>query len=282
MSDRRLHPLFKRWPLREPATLWFGPVPTPYHVYDGYGVMIGGTCDAVSARKLLRGEKLSPIETRERRVLAAIWVCDFTEASLEPHTELQFSFFMSRRPRQDASTHVFGLTEVMLDDDTRMLCHGLWNNSDKAVAFNEELLYLPAVRAESAIARDASNLQFGFKDIQAKSLIQGQLRWAAKQGLRDGLALASLLGVSTVMDQAKRPYVPLTVVNPVHGRLPHNADAQTAAANDNTVLRVWDDSVDRLTISHPLYRELDFVPDMVQQFSGARFVYNQPATAGLI
>jgi hypothetical protein len=41
----RDHLFFKQHPLAGQAQLSTGTVPTPYHVYDGRGVFIGGTAD---------------------------------------------------------------------------------------------------------------------------------------------------------------------------------------------------------------------------------------------
>ncbi len=43
--DARQHELFKRYPIDGAATISTGEVPTPYHIYDGYGAFIGGTAD---------------------------------------------------------------------------------------------------------------------------------------------------------------------------------------------------------------------------------------------
>jgi hypothetical protein len=90
-------PLFKKYPLTGKAVISTGEVPVPYHIYDGAGLFIGGVCDYTAARCLLQGEKVFPIRTVDDKAVMGIWVCDFTAASLGPHHELQFSFFVSRR-----------------------------------------------------------------------------------------------------------------------------------------------------------------------------------------
>jgi len=82
---RSSHPLFRRFPLDGSASIATGPVCTPYHVYDGYSLFIGGTADLSSVRRLLAPESVVPLADEAGRALMGVWVCNFTRASLGPH-----------------------------------------------------------------------------------------------------------------------------------------------------------------------------------------------------
>ncbi len=57
------HQLFKQYPLDDTATLSTGAVPTPYHIYSGYGAFIGGTADLAAVQRLLQPEQVMPVQT---------------------------------------------------------------------------------------------------------------------------------------------------------------------------------------------------------------------------
>ncbi|MBC7813367.1 MAG: hypothetical protein H7175_19565, partial [Burkholderiales bacterium] len=97
MSSLQSHPLFQQYPLNQQATLSVGTVPAPYHVYNGYGLFIAGTAHLDKVRALLQSEQVEPIQDEAGRALMAIWVCNFLEASLGTHHELQFSIFIQRQ-----------------------------------------------------------------------------------------------------------------------------------------------------------------------------------------
>jgi len=126
-SNLHEHALFKQFPLNGTETISTGPVPTPYHIYDGYGAFIGGTADLAAVQRLLQPEQVLPVQTVEGRALMGLWICDFTDASLGPHHELQCSLFVSRQPIHDIASHPLALLAAMLTrPEMQMMCHGLW------------------------------------------------------------------------------------------------------------------------------------------------------------
>ena len=112
-SDRLKHTIFQHYTASGNITAWYGVVPTPYRAYDGYGVFIGGTCDPTAARKLVRNEQMVPALTEDRRALVALWICDYTDASLGAHTQLQFSMFMAPKPLSNILAHPYSLVQAM-------------------------------------------------------------------------------------------------------------------------------------------------------------------------
>ena len=63
------HALFRQYPLTGECTISVGSVPIPYHVYDGWALLIGGTARLESVQALLAGEALAPLTTTGAMVL---------------------------------------------------------------------------------------------------------------------------------------------------------------------------------------------------------------------
>ena len=170
--DPRDHPLFKQYPLNGKAVLSTGEVPTPYHIYDGYGVFIGGTGNLSAVRYLLREENVFPVQTEDEQAVMGIWACDFSAASLGPHHELQLSIFVSQRAAEPPAPQRCGALALMLArPEVGMLCYRLWNNTPTAVAYNRELLGLEAEPATSRIERSPQAIEFSFQEDGTGGLI---------------------------------------------------------------------------------------------------------------
>ena len=88
--------LFRAFPLGGSRSTSLGNQPVPYHVYDGEVVLMGGSVEASAARSLLAGQSVDLVLDPLGRALACIWVCEFTQASLGPHCELQLSLAVTR------------------------------------------------------------------------------------------------------------------------------------------------------------------------------------------
>lgn len=283
-TDPREHALFKRYPLLGTATLTTGTVPTPYHIYDGYGLFIGGTADLAAVQRLLQPETVLPRQTVEGQAVMGIWLCDFTAASLGPHHELQFSIFVTRQPAPPLSAHPLALLGAMLTrPDLQMLCHGLWNNTPTVVAYNRELLSLNARLSTSTIADDAQQLTFAVADATSgASILHGrvatpqQVSWQASFGLLGQLGLASTLRIN------RQPWVTISVVNPLGVHLTQNGVAQAMTKNAVNNVRYFNQATDELTLGDTLYRDLAFRPLFAQYMGGFKFIYLQPTVSELL
>lgn len=256
------HPLFKHYPLNGTGAIATGEVPTPYHIYDGYGALIGGTADLAAVQRLLQPEAVTPIQTVDGRALMGIWICDFTNASLGPHHELQFSIFVARQPVRDLATHPLGLLTAMLTrPDMQMMCHGLWNNSPTVVAYNRELLSLNAQLGTSTIARDVQQMNFQFNDaVSGSPLLAGSLSKPQQASGRASFALLTQLGLRQTLRISRQPWVEMAIVNPLGVGLAHNGVARAMTKNALNNVRYFDPATNLLTIGHPTYRELSFSP----------------------
>ena len=156
------HPLFKLHP-SSTALISVGEVPTPYQIYAGYGTFIGGFAELKVVRQFLKDESVVPVQNDEGKALMGLWVCDFTDASLDPHHELQISFLTSRTEIQPLPSYPLSVLIAMLTHpEIEMLCHGLWNNTSKVVAFNRELLSLNARLSTGKIQKSCTSMTFVF------------------------------------------------------------------------------------------------------------------------
>ena len=270
--------LFKQYPLNGTATISTGEVPTPYHIYNGYGMFIGGLCDLGACRRLLQDESVVPVQTTDGHAVMGIWICNFTEASLGPHHELQFSFFVSNSEMEPIAPHPFcALSLMMTRPDVLMICHGLWNNTPEVVAYNRELLSLNARQTDSRIERDAHIVTFAFKDLASgKPIISGAVIDPQKASARATFVLMSRIGVGRSMTITQQPWLSMHITNPVGVLLNRNAVAETFTKNDVNIVRYFESSTDVLTFGDTPYGSLQFTPHFVQYMDGFKFVYLHP------
>ena len=272
------HALFKRYPLNGEVRLSTGLAPTPYHVYDGRGVFIGGWADLAAVRELLAPEQVHAVQTDTGRALMGVWVFDFNDASLGAHHELQCSIFVSDTPLAPVTSHRLGLLELMVTrPDVRMLCHGLWNNTPPVVAYNRERLALNARLSQSRIDIDANALSFAVSDAATHApVLEGRVHHPRRASLRANLALLGRLGLRRTIALARQPWFTMPVLNTVHAALPRNAAADSHTKAELSVVRPFDPEHDRLVFGEAHYRQLQFEPTFFQFMDGFKFVYLFP------
>jgi hypothetical protein len=270
--------LFQRYPLTGTTRLSTGAVPTPYHIYDGSGIFIGGKASLPAVRELLRDERVVPVQTVDGQALMGVWVCDFTDASLGAHHELQCSIFVTKGDVNPIASHPLGLLMAMLTrPDVQMLCHGLWNNTPSVVAYNREVLSLNARLAESEIRRAGRTLRFTVNDHTTGARIAaGELRTSKYSSVCAGLAMLSRLGLGRMWTISQQPWVRMHVVNPIGVTLERNAVAESLTKNDVNAVHYFDSQTDSLVFGDGPYRCLHFMPQFVQSMEGFKFVYLHP------
>ena len=277
MNPTPSHPLFKTYPLDGQAEIATGPVPIPYHTYDGHGLLIGGTATFDSVTALLQNEQVVPIRTQTGPVPMGIWVVDFTQASLGPHLELQLSFLVSHQPSPPVKDHPLVLLKALfINPEARIFCWRLWNDTETAVAYNRELLGLNAEQTVGAIDRWQGQTQFRFTDNSGALLFAGQIHKAPRTPPSVGWSLLRLLGLRHTIRASSQPYLAARVVNPISDVIPYNGDGQTYLAADTPVVRFFDAAVDEIVFGQTEARQLDFHPGFVEQFAPFRFVYLAP------
>lgn len=277
---RSNHALFKKYPLDGQVTVDGESLSTPYHIYDGSMVFVGGTADAGVASQFLANERLTPLLDTHGRALAAIWACDFTEANLGPHHELQISLFASFRPMPPVTAHPFAIFRALTAmPEMRMVCHGLWNSTRRVVRYNAEHLGLDARLSSGGIERSGGRWRFRFADEAGGMIAEGDLGITVRQSPAVMWQLLRHVGVQGFLRSIRSPFIHVPVVNTRSPFADENRVAHTYARSDRQTIRRFDPQ-DRVRISHPRYASLDFAPDFVQQIDGVRFVYLRPQADG--
>jgi hypothetical protein len=275
--DPRNHQLFKNFPVQTKVNTSIGSVPTPYLIYDGYGVFIGGTADFSAVRQLLQGQDVFPLQTTDGKALMGIWICNFTNASLGSHHELQFSFFVSgQEPAPLAAHPLNSLLVTLTRPDIQMMCFGLWNNTPNVVAYNREILGLNARQSESVIEQNENEIRFDIKDDSTgKAILSGLIRDPMRSSLRATLSFMSRMGFQNSLSFARQPWISMQVINPKGIVLNQNAAARTFTKNDTNVIRYFEPA-DPLVMGDPTFQALNFVPQVLQSMRGIKFVYLEP------
>jgi hypothetical protein len=278
------HPLFERYPLIGRRMLSTGPAPVPYHVYDGSCTLLGGTAALSAVNHLLRAEQVTPLVDSAGRALMGVWVCDFRQASLGLHRELQVAFFVSRRPVEAIPAHPLAVLRLLaFDHRARMLAYRIWNDRPAPVAYNREVLGLDARQGvgEISLDRAAARLAFSFFDGESgDAVFGGEVRALRRTTPRAFFALINAFGLSGMRQFLALPWIPVQVVNPIGETLTHNAEAQAYAAAEAVVLQLYDPAYDSIRFAGESFQALDFQPTFVEHMDGFRFVYLNPHNAG--
>lgn len=273
------HKLFDQFPIDGEVQIGEETLTTPYQIYDGSILFIGGRADASVAAELLRNESLSPILDQAGNALAAIWVCNFTDANLGPHHELQFSIFASYTPVAPVSAHPLAIYRLLsVEAKTMMVCHGLWNSTERVVRYNREHLMLDARLCESQVSVDAGSgaWRFNYADAESKTpLLAGNLNLATKQPGSLLWEMTRQVGLGGIFKTMREPAIHVPVVNTRSDVAQENLVAHTYTNNDKQIIQKWEHP-GSLEIQHPGYRALNFSPDFVQQGYGVHFVYLRP------
>ena len=274
-----IHTLFQAYPIRGTTTLSTGEAPSvPYHIYDGYGAFIGGTADLAKVRQLLASEEVTPVQNSDGRALMGIWLCDFTQANLGPHHELQVSIFVGRDEIAPIAPHRISLLAAMLArPDMQMMCHGLWNNSPLVVAYNRELFSLNARLSAGTFQRSAQALACAVEDAESSApLIRCKLTHPDSAAFDATFALLRHLGLGRTIQINRQPWVEMQIVNPLGVKLAHNGTARAYTSNATNRVRYFDPQHDELRLDAAPYAALDFHPDFVPDMTGFKFVYEEP------
>lgn len=268
--------LFLDFPLDGEIKLGGEKLTTPYHIYDGDLLSIGGTIDYRAARDLLAKEYLTPLIDENGRALAAFWVADFTDANLGPHHELQFSLFAASVPGPAIPAGRYAIFHALAArPDTKMVCHGLWNNTKRVVRYNSEHLFLDAGYALSTIKHTNGRVEFEFLNPSGKMLLRGKVCPGRFQLPGPLWRMIRQVGFRGMIQALRANYIEVPVVNTRSATARENLVSRTYSRSNRQILAPFSKE-DRIEIGHPPYATLDFRPDYVQNSRGVGFVYLRP------
>jgi len=276
--------LFKRHPLKGESHTSAGSLPTPYHVYDGRAVLVGGTGDLGAVHELLKGERVVPVWDTDGRALVALWICDFIDASLGPHKELQIAILVTRQPIMPVTPHPLAVLRLLLvQPGIGILCHGLWNDTNTAVAYNREVVGLNARLANAAIEHDAHLGITAFSFLLAatsKPIASGMIADTPEQSKEVTQMLKQSVGLRGQLELIRQQERHIRVINPSGKHIAENLVADTYTRAESQTLRLLDPDRDTIIIEDEGYRRLGLWPQFIQHMEGFKFVYVNPRPWG--
>jgi hypothetical protein len=252
-------------------------------VYDGEALLLGGRVDAAGARKLLAGQDVHPVVDRKGRVLAGMWVCEFSQAGLGPHLELQLSLAVTREAIAPVAEGPFELLRlILLEPGLRLFSAGLWNDVPAVVAYNRELLGLDAQLATAHVSRgeEGGFISFRFETVSADLVCQGDIAPPREQPFWDSLRVEQALGREGMRRMAGSPWICAQVMAPGGAFFRQPSEAQTYLQARSTVLARYDCAAGHLEFGPGFPAGLDFHPMFVEHFLGFQFVYLLPYNCG--
>lgn len=271
------HKLFNAFPLDGTVSLPSGEVPTPYHVYDGHGLLICGTADLGVIERRLKDENVFPIRTVSGKAVMGLFVCDFQEASLGPHVELQVSALVSRSKGETVADHAFALPAAMVSrPEWGTICLHIWNDTETVVSYNRDHLGLNPELAVGQIDQVAGRKSFTFAAPDGSPLVSGEVAEKKRPSIGALFALGRLTGLGPLMRISRQPHVGAHVINMKGTVFPENRRAPTYTAADLNVLQRYDPHRDELSVSADLLQSYGFRPHCFQHISPFRFVYLRP------
>ncbi len=279
MSDRRHHPIFVAHPIDGTVDVEGRAEPTPYHLYDGTLLMVGCSADGEAARALLEAEGVAPLLDTSGRALAVVWLGDFSHASLGPHRELQLSLLTtttpSATPPAPVPAHPFAVLRALTRRDVVMVCHGLWNDTARVVAYNRHHLNLDARPMTTRFELGEPRLEVACASADGDALVEAQLTLARRQDASTLWRALAHLGVGGVAAGFRSPFLEVGVLHTRRSADDRPRVAKTWSKPDRVVIRMIDDT-DRLVVAAPRHRALDLRPAFIEQLHGVRFVYGRP------
>ncbi len=271
------HPLFSQFPLTGKVTLSTGEAPTPYHIYDGYGLFLSGSANMTAVKAQMTTETLQPIRRADGRAQVALWVMDFTRASLAPHRELQCSVFVAREEKPPLDDHPLAVLKHMIEAPTAsILCADIWNDTAECVAYNTEHLGLGARLCHVDDIGYADGA-FHFRFSEGGALIAAGRFGVPRLSFGVVRHMIGLFGWGGFFRLVRLPYTELTVINRVSDVIDANAAAQSYTSSGSTSIALADPARDSLSWGDVPFANIDFVPEFGQIVQGVRFVYLAPA-----
>ncbi|GAB5488513.1 MAG: hypothetical protein Pars2KO_20830 [Parasphingorhabdus sp.] len=275
----RTEKIFTDNPITSSVNISTGAAPTPYLVQDGEAILIFGSINSSLLRPELKNESVHPVHTVEGRAAAGFILADFRQASMGPHSELQFFVLASHQSGESIGAAPFALPIAMgTRPDWGTLCMRLWNDESSVLAYNNEYLGL---NAEAAMFRhfdgdDPENIPFNVESADGKPIISGHVN--RQQSTAPGVMweMLKLVGFVRFLKLGMAPYASGHVINKVSSVMSTNRKAQIFTASDKNIVRQWAGATDSLKISDPMIKELDFDPVSVQHLWPFRFVYRHP------
>ncbi|WP_421505623.1 hypothetical protein [Brucella pseudogrignonensis] len=270
--------LFQRFPLDGSVFVAGEKLTTPYHIYDGTMLSLGGTVDGEVATRFLKAEDLKPVLDTNGRAIAAIWICDFIKANLDTHHELQISLFATRCQVKPVRANEFSFYSALKDiPGLVMVCHGLWNNTERVVRYNQEHLLLNARLTKSKLDFSGDNWTFEFRDVDGGLIADGSVPAIRRQPARVRWKIARQMGVRGLLNYLRTPFFRVTVMNTRRQNEGRNHVCATYTTCKTPLIR-YSTNQDLVFIKEPRYAELGFRISFVQVLNDIGFIFMRPTS----
>lgn len=254
-----------------------GPAPTPYHVYDGHGLLLVGTCDAAALADGFAGQDVHPVRTASGQGVLLLFICDFREASHGPHLEFHVTALAAPEADQRLGDDpAEALAALATRKDWGVLSLHLWNDADNVVAYNTEYLGLQAMRADGRIDVSAGQVDFAFSTPEAGPIAQGSVGLAKRSDAHLMRRVLRYLGWRGLWDAMRRKPSVAHVVNRKSEVITHNGRAQTRTAPDKMIVSAFDAARDQMDLDQGPLAQYGFEPKIVEHLWPFRFVYLHP------
>lgn len=271
------HPLFQKAPLSGEVTLSTGPAPTPYHVYDGHGLIILGICEAAAVAHHFTGQDVFPVLTKRGDAILVLFVCDFPDASHGPHVEFHITALAAPDPDQSLPNDpAAALAALATQPDWGVLSLHLWNDSAAVVAYNTEYLGLSAMQATGQVTPGATHVEFTFSDADKSPIASGCVRVQRRSEAGLMLRVMRHLGFAGVRQASKKEPSSAHVINRKCDVLPRNGRAQTWTAPDQMIVSTFDPAHDHLEMHEGPLARCRFQPKIIEHLTPFRFIYLHP------
>lgn len=273
------HPIFRDNPLSGQISLSTGPAPTPYHVYDGEGLLIFGSADFDITQSMIEDESIFPVKTASGKAAAGFIMANFEKASLGVHHELQFFILVSEKEGEVLADSPFALPIAMgTRPDWGSLCMNLWNDTEAVIAYNNEYLGLNARPGKFSLfgEKPDGHLDYHITDQSGADIIRGHVQVQKSTPLSAMWDMLRTAGIRQIIKLGNAAYAGGHVINRKSAVMPQNREAPIFTSSDHNVTRLWDPRTDRLEIEESTLSDIGFVPSSLQHLWPFRFVYLHP------
>jgi len=271
------HRIFNDHPITGHIDLSTGPAPTPYHVYDGHGTLLIGTCSQDSLQDHYADQDVYPVLTQSGSAIMLIFLCQFAHASHGPHIEFHITALSAPEPDIKLPDDPAAALAALATQPTwGALSLHLWNDSPSVVAYNSEHLGLQAQICQGDLSFAHGKLSFDLTNAQNEPLCTGHLSCPPRS--ESGLMRRTIryLGWRGLWAAVRRKPSQAYVINRKGPVLSENGRAKTLTAPDKMVISSFDPQNDRLANTLGPLAAYDLDPQIVEHIWPFRFVYLNP------
>ena len=230
--NNRGHRLFQDWPLHQqtecadPARLeryrrWLRDdrrpldsrdLPIPFHVYDGYALVIQGRADLPAVQRLVPGRHRAVVASRPGGADAAyayLWIMHYRDTVVGPYNEVLVTFPVSTEPRRYRWRSPQAAVVPMLDPDNRLFTPFLLLDQARPIQYGNDLLGTDKRRADVHIQADGERHRFEISGVLRGSVpvresLFSDIEANAKLAREAGVLQLAKLTREASRDQAQR------------------------------------------------------------------------------